>query len=718
MATVEIPSFEFSAFYYQQILEALILYKRRYVPELTDESEFEPFIQLLRSFALVGHLNNVLVDIVANESTLPTARLAESVRNMLRLIAYELAPAAPSSADLVFELNRVLSSTTSIIPGGAQFATQRGTSDTPVITFEVLQGQSCPRTDQFGAVFAKNASGTFVDHTTNANAGTPFTVWNEDVEVGSELYFGHENAMFDVIDIATSGGGSITVGVWEFYDGDINDTKPDAVTNLGAGILQFDITNLLGPSKRSGALVTVTYSPTGFKEEAVSSWSGTNNIVTVGLLGQSSPSLDLNDYVVGVYWQEMANVVDGTLRLSVSGAVEFDLPHDLTRSWQKADVDDFEGFFIRFRVVECASIVSPSVGLCRMDTGAQYLLAEAIQGKSIRDEVLGSSNGEANQRFAMKQIEFILGSDSVFVDAVQWIRVENFLSSLAQDTHYRIELGEDNRASVVFGNGVTGKIPQIGLSNITVDYRHNAEEDGNVGSNTIVVDKTGLTFVNKLWNPRAAVGWREAQSATQEGLEQAKIEGPATLRTKNVAISPNDMEALTVAFVSEDGEKPFVRARAFEEGFGPKTIKIVCVTKNGGVATTQQLEDLSAYLNGDRNTDPPLPKRIVANQQAVPVSYTPRVVNVTALVEAPSTVAAQQVVNRLIQVLRPESLEDDGVTFAWDFGSKIPYSRISHEIFETDPKITDVDLTFTDIQLAGDELPVPGTISITIVESL
>jgi len=61
---IQIPDFNFSAFYYADLLEALLEFKRRNVPELTDESDFEPFIQLLRMTALVGHSNNTLTDLV------------------------------------------------------------------------------------------------------------------------------------------------------------------------------------------------------------------------------------------------------------------------------------------------------------------------------------------------------------------------------------------------------------------------------------------------------------------------------------------------------------------------------------------------------------------------------------------------------------------------------------------------------------------------------
>ena len=54
MTTVTIPDFDFSGFYYPQLLEALMRYKRLNVPELTEESPYEPFNQLTRMIALVG----------------------------------------------------------------------------------------------------------------------------------------------------------------------------------------------------------------------------------------------------------------------------------------------------------------------------------------------------------------------------------------------------------------------------------------------------------------------------------------------------------------------------------------------------------------------------------------------------------------------------------------------------------------------------------------
>jgi hypothetical protein len=140
MTLVKVPSFNFSAFYYPQLLQALILYKRANLPELTDESEFEPTIQLMRMFALVGHLNNVLADTIANESTLKTARIPEQVRDMMTLIGYELSPATPSRVDLVYKLNSVPGSGREIVPQNAQASTQRGLGEDPVIFSSLSKG--------------------------------------------------------------------------------------------------------------------------------------------------------------------------------------------------------------------------------------------------------------------------------------------------------------------------------------------------------------------------------------------------------------------------------------------------------------------------------------------------------------------------------------------------------------------------------------------------
>lgn len=720
MALITVPSFNFSAFYYPQILQALILFKRANLPELTDESDFEPSVQLMRAMALVGHLNNVLADTIANESTLKTARIPEQIRAMLTLIGYDLSPATPSRVDLVYKLNSIPSAGREIVPQGAQASTQRGLGEDPVIFFESIEGVTVTASNVLEAVFSITAAGVAVDHTTEANAGSGFTPWASGMSIGSALYFGHSTTLWDQIDLEISTPASITEGVWEFFDGNTEAATPAAVVNVGGGALQFDLTSLLGPDNRAGAEVSVKLLDTGASQDVVSTWNGSINIATTSLLGQTIPSTDPNFYVVGSEWREMLDIVDNSALLSQDGALTYTLPQDLRRNWRTTTVNGFEGYFVRLRIIDQSAATSPLVGQIEIDNGDQYVVAEAIQGRAASGETLGSSTGEKSQRFPMANDHFIKNSQTVFVNSVEWTEVANFLNSASQDNHYAIELGTDDRATVVFGDGNNGRIPPIGQANLQVDYRHNAEDPGNVGPGTINVDKSGLSFVDFIVNPRQASGWAEGQADSDEGIARAKIEGPAALRVRDTGIGPDDVVSLVIGFRDDNGSKPFSRAQIIEEGFGPKTIKTVVVARGGVQATGGQLTDLDTYLNGDKTANPPVPKRIVVNQQSTAVNFIPRAIDVTALVEAPASITAIAIANQLTTLLQPEALEDDGITYVWKFGGEVPLSRISHEIHKVSTLIRKVRLiTPTGDEILGaTELPVNGIFQITVAESI
>lgn len=718
--TIAVPSFEFSSFYYGQILEALLVRKRIDVPELTDESDFEPFIQLLRSFALVGHLNNVLLDVVANENTLPTAQLVETVRNMLQLIDYNLASASPASVDVVYELSRVFASSIQVVPAKAQCAT-RSDGLAPIIFFEALAGVTVTRTDEFTSVQSSDG-GTFTDHTAEANIGSPFTPWPSPAS-GDALYFGHDSIMWDVLALEVTSPLANIVGAWEYYDGDLFDTTPDDVTNIGGGLLEFDLTELLGAADRRGARVRVSLNESGVLEDVVSTWNGSANIATTGLLGQTSPSEVTTDYTVGSEWSEFKlstelSFVDGSTSLTASGDVSYALPQTKLTNWQRATVNGLSAFWVRFRVVTVSGPTSPTLARCRLDTGAQFVLASVTQGRSVSDDPLGSSNGGPSQEFTTSRDHFIDGSEIVTVDDEAWTRVRNFLQSSPQDKHYMITLGENDRASVLFGDGVTGRLPPLGQGNISIDYRFNAEDNGNAGARTIVVDKTGLSYVNDLYNPRQAGGWSEAEGASAESLERAKLAGPATLRVKEVALNGDDAIVLVKSFVASDGTKPFSRATFIEEGFGPKTIELILVGSGGVVPTSEHLREIELFFNGDKYAVPPVRSHYVSNQKVFAVAFDPFVVNLDVTVEAPETVTEAQVRNGIVQVVQPEALKADGVTYEWNFGGRVPLSRIQHEAFKVDDLITDVDVNSpaSDMVLTKRQLPVAGTINVTIVQ--
>ena len=725
--TIVIPDFRFASFYYAEILDALIAYKRQNVPEHTDESAYDPFMQFLRMQALVGHLNNTLIDLVANESTLPTAQLVETVRNMLQLIDYRLSSAVPSEADVVMKLSKVFNASYNVVPAYARVSTEQ-TDEEPQIYFEDIDGLTIERSDQFGSVMAYDESGdAYADYTTKANSqttpGDDWTPWASPA-VGDILYFGHKNVMFDKLSVWLSTFAADIAGIWEVYDGDFRKTNPTEVILSGTQ-LKFDLTSYLGSSPRIGTSIRVQYNETTAYEDLVSAWDGSiNYVLTSGYLGQTNPKYNSGGpspdadaetyYTIGSDWEKLT-VADTSSNFTANGNISFDLPQSVTKNWVETEVNGYTGFWLRYRIIEISAPTAPVFQYGRMDLGNQYILRSMIQGRLAVEAPVGSSDGTVNQEFEISRDYYIDSSMEVLVEGELWTEVENFLASRSTDKHYRVVLGDNDRASIIFGDGTKGKIPPVGVGNIEVSYRYGANNDGNVGSNTITLDQTGMTYISAIYNPRPATGWTEAEGASAESLELAKIAGPASLRTKEVAIGPEDVELMAVDFESSNGSSPFIRARAFEEGFGPKTIELVVVASGSNLASASQLEEIEEYFNGDKYASPPIPQRVVANQEVVAVNYTPKTIDITATVTGDVTV--EQVRNRLSQVFQPEALKADGSGYEWEFGSEVPVSRIAHEIFETDESITKVEVTTpaADVPLDPRQLPVLGTVVLTII---
>jgi hypothetical protein len=715
--TVPVADFDFSGFYYQQILEALLNYKRRNAPELTDESDFEASMQFLKAFALVGHMNNVILDVVANEVFFTTAKLAESVRDSLRLIGYEMKSSTPSSVDLLFKLSKVFATSFALIPNNSRAATVADDSGSPTIFFETTTGLTIDRTDQMGRFFYATddvGSLVFTDLTAAMNAGTGSSFG---FLAGDHFYIGHSTVMWDRIDFTIAAVCAVSLGVWEFYDGNFEDERPDVVSDLGGGRILLELTSLLGPSKRTGARVRVRLSANTTFEDATSEWDGSKNVVEVGLLGQSSPSLDVQSYVVGADWKELDSVADSTGLFDATGSVTFSLPQNESLNWKKTTVNGFEGFFLRFRCIEVLAVTSLDIDRVRIDQGKQYAIVNAAQGRSVIGETLGSSNAAPSQSFVVAQTNFIVGSEEVRVAGVPWTRVDNFLDSESASEHYRVELIESDKARVIFGDGALGKIPPVGVGNITIDYRFGAQDNGNVGANTITVDKQSLSFVETITNPRRATGWAASQASDATTLERSKAEGVASIRNRDVALGPEDAEELAVAFVDSNGARPFGRAKAIEEGFGPKTVEVVCVARGGGQATQPQLDELTVYFNGDKLASPPKKKHFVTNQQATATNFTARGINLEIIVTGPSDLDLALVKATMEAFLDPEATETDGVTFCWDFGDLVDKDRLKAEVFTVDPRIRSVSMPLpaSSVQLGIRELPDIASLKISLV---
>lgn len=719
---VEVPSFQFGM-YYGDILEALLQYVRENAPELSDESEFEPWVQLMRAQALATHEHNVLLDVVAQESVLSTARLQESVRELLKPQGYALRAAQPGTAELVVEFTNVINTPRVIIPEGAQFSTERDLVTGETAFFEADTDVSSEATHQFTSVFSYE-DGVWADFTASAILPTtPATDWTPwaTPDVGDELYFGHSTTMWDRIDlfVTTETVAGSGYGVWEFYNGDTVRAKPDSVTPIASRI-RFGVNSYLGNENRQGTVIRVRLNSTLETEDAVVVWTGSQNVIETGLIGQVVASTDPNDYSIGAEWEPLTGVTSASGTGDLYPGVDEDvitwaLPQNQDQNWTITEVNGTSAYWIRFRWIE-APTSGPVMQYATMTEGKQYIKCAVTQGRTFTDSPLGSSNGTPNQRFTSAKANFIdNGADELLVDGDQWTRVDDFLSSTSTDQHYMVELtGDDNKAELIFGDGVNGAIPDVGISNIVWTYRFGANVNGNVGANTITKDQTSLIYVNRLWNPRQSLGWSAAEGATEQSLQRAKQLAAKLSQTKGVAMSSSDLAPLTIRYQTEDGSSPFARAYAVEEMYGPKTVGLVVMTGGGGQATQEQLDALSLFFNGDGTTENP--SRFVANQRVVAVNYEQQSIDIDAIVHAKG-VSRQEIENSLTTLFQPSAQDEDG-NWVWEFASLVSTSRIDHEIHEVSPAISDVALSLPsgNIQLKSMELPIIGSLNIQVID--
>jgi hypothetical protein len=810
---IQVPEFDFSAFYYPDIYRLLLQYKRQNVPEVTDESDFEPFIQILKAYALTGHLNNVLLDVVANETLLPTARLLESVRSHLKLIDRKLRQASPASTDVILEFSKVFTVPTSIVPINSQFATVE-TEENPQIIFETNHSFIVSPTNAPTGIFiftagkikllnnsfaagdkvvvagidfrfgiewvaggtlaatllnicnAINLSGsdnikgrihathdgidtisliplahgiesipvTFLDTgTTNfevASGGfglnrssvatTPgvfFDLFDGVPKAGDAVYVLHADIMWDTFEFEFNSSGSGIDGVWEFFDGTFDDAKPDDVINLGSN-LEFDLTTLLGTQDRRGSVIRVVLTSSGASEIIVSEFvSGKNIARSQGLFGQSVITTDEHAYVVGTLWNEVAGLTDETVGFVENGKISFALPQSQSQNWIKTSINALTGHWLRFRVTKVASPVNPNVDQLRIDTGNQYLLVPVVQGQTVAENPLGSSNGSPGQEFRLTFKPVIEGTLQIEVNEGSgfqvWNLVDNFLSSTSVSKDYTLEIKGDDTAIVRFGDGETGKIPTPGVDNIRAIYRIGADKDGNVGAGTISVNKSAISFINRVFNPRQASGFTVKEGSTPKDLARLKIEGPASIRTLGRGITTDDFQFLATQFATPDGSRLVSRALAIEETFGVKTIELVVVGLGGILLTEAQRDQLGDYFNGNKALG--IKPTILTNHEVTIVNYSPRFINVDATVTGGN---AEKIKNAVAALLNPDATFDDGVTKRWAFGQEIPFTVIISEIFEVDPtaiKKVVMNTPTADIQLGTRELPLAGSINITVI---
>ncbi len=500
------------------------------------------------------------------------------------------------------------------------------------------------------------------------------------------------------------------------YDGQTHRVETNANEMSGQSYHPF------GPKARpSSALMLGFDAPIPFTGEQV------NLAVQVHTAGLSSEGrhcdVDLAELPVpvmlvwefwdGKYWQPLRLDKDETRAFTRSGHMFFRGPGDKVRKARMGEVDE-ELYWIRCRLGQGAYEVAPRLGTVATNT------ILATQALTVRDEVLGGSDGRPNQTFSLanapvvvrNEPEVVTGADGLTVRITSlrlevdtgngfevWQEVDDFFASGPDDPNYVL-----NRTTgdIRFGDGQQGRIPLLnpdnpGVNIVAREYRHGGGKVGNVGAETITEIQTFLEFVKSVSNPQPAFGGTD-----EETLDEAKRRAPRALKSKERAVTAEDFEFLTL-------ETPGGRVRRakalplhhpkFPGTSMPGVVTVIVVPQGDApnpMPTQATLSIVCAHLNQHR--------LLTSEVYVVPPTYRCVCIetDIVARPEADLAEVRRDVETRLTRYFDP--LEGGEAGAGWEFGRDIFFSDVYRVVLQT-PGVDRIDNGRVFIWLDGERQP-------------
>ena len=270
----------------------------------------------------------------------------------------------------------------------------------------------------------------------------------------------------------------------------------------------------------------------------------------------SSPRLIWEYFNTQKTWTKLI-VEDETQAFTRPGIVRMLPPADMTKKIEF----DREQYWLRVQFESGIYKFNPKLKFILLNTTV------AAQTVTIRNEILGSSDGTENQVFRTTRSPILQGQSlevrepempseterkgdngmTVIKNTagqiqeiwVCWQEVPDFYASKPRDRHYILDhiTGE-----IRFGNGLNGLIPPLGTGNIRMTrYQTGGGTRGNRPKGAIVQLKTTVPYIDKVTNPEAATGGADAES-----LESLRDRAPRQLRHNKRAVTLEDYEDLAL----------------------------------------------------------------------------------------------------------------------------------------------------------------------------
>lgn len=383
-------------------------------------------------------------------------------------------------------------------------------------------------------------------------------------------------------------------------------------------------------------------------------------------------------------WQQCEVALDTTKGLNASGRIQIHLP-----TMGRIDVNGQSLYWVRARVVtarssdseasESKNTYSASPLLRQLSLGSWGGTVPATHSQEVRRELLGRSDGTAGQRFHLQRhpVLKLRPGETLKVQvenepATTWTEVSDFADSDAYSHCYTLDSasGELRLGPAVRQHDGTIKvysaIPPRGANLVFESYRVGGGAEGNVRAGFLNTLKTAIPYVVKVENRQKSKGGED-----QESLEEAIIRAPATLRSRDRAVTEADFEFLARQVLPKGSRVRCLQPRPTEAGrVAPGQVYVLIIPNIAdpeGYLSLEQLEPtgeqiaaLTAYLDE---------RRLLTTRLNIRRPEYLSVVAKVKLREAPGAnqaVVQAKVLARLYQFLNPLVGWIDGK--GWPFG--------------------------------------------------
>lgn len=202
---------------------------------------------------------------------------------------------------------------------------------------------------------------------------------------------------------------------------------------------------------------------------------------------------------------------------------------------------------VQFESVRDVTLTSAVLGPTIEENLRWFLPVSVVEGSTMSDELLGTSDGSPNQLYALGQHPVIAGSITATVTgpggSTLWHAVRTFAAAGPVQRCFMVQRGADGTVTLLFGDGVNGAIPPkgSGLDQVEVHatYRVGGGPQGNVPPGTTFT--SSISTLRKITAPAGGSG-----GAVGESVVGARDLAPRLYRAQNRAVTADDYVELAL----------------------------------------------------------------------------------------------------------------------------------------------------------------------------